>query len=72
MESKYDAGKPVHVEYKLERLGDFAMRENDSTMSFAGDLALKFWVETSETAKDLAVDLTLQNMRFNFTLLVGQ
>jgi len=70
MEAHYGAGKPVDIEYKLERLGNFSMRENDSTLSFTGDLALKFWVETSDTDKDVAVDLTLQGMRFNFTVLV--
>lgn len=47
------------------------MRENDETLSFDGDLAIKFWVETGIENKEVAVDIIAEGIFINFTVLIS-
>ena len=47
------------------------MRENDQTLSFDGDLAIKFWVETGIDKKEVAVDIIAERLSINFTVLIS-
>jgi len=47
------------------------MKENDQTLSFDGDLSIKFWVETGIDKKEVAVDIIAQGISINFTVLIS-
>ena len=42
LEDHYGPNLPVDVEYRLIKAGDVHMRENDETVSFKGDMDVKF------------------------------
>jgi hypothetical protein len=60
MEAHYGPKLPVDIEYKLEDLENFKCQQIDNTMSFDGDLAVKFWVNFPNNTRDLAVDIMLE------------
>ena len=70
MLAHYGAGKMVDVEYDVEALRNLIVREASETMSFDGDLALKFWVETTNSSQELAVEISLQKLYFDFHAII--
>jgi hypothetical protein len=46
------------------------VRENDSTLSFDADVGIKFWVMFPNNTKDLAVDITCQELLAKVTVLI--
>lgn len=70
MEKYYGPGLPVDIEYKLEDLENFQTRGADTSMSFDGDLGVKFWVNFPNNTKDMAVDISLEQLLVNFTGLI--
>ena len=62
---------PIDIEYRLNSIDNFTMRENDQTLSFDGDLAIKFWVETGIDKKEVAVDIIAERLSINFTVLIS-
>lgn len=65
----------MSIEYKLDKVGNFSIRENDSTLSFDGTVEIKFWVETiqDKSANPVyqwvnAITLSVVQNHFNFTL----
>lgn len=70
MEKYYGPGLPVDIEYKLEDLENFKTRGADNSMSFDGDLGVKFWVNFPNKTKDMAVDIMLEKLLVNFTGLI--
>ena len=70
LEDHYGPNLPIDIEYKLERLANFKVKEDDQTMSFDGDMAVKFWVNFPNKTKDLAVEFVAKKVLANFTLLV--
>jgi hypothetical protein len=67
----YGLGVPMDIEYKLNSIENFTMRENDQTLSFDGDLAIKFWVELGVENKEVAVDIIAEGISINFTVLIS-
>lgn len=63
---------PIDIEYRLNTIENFTMRENDQTLSFNSDLALKFWVETGIDNKEVAVDIIAKGIILNFTILISE
>ena len=47
------------------------MRENDQTISFRGDMSVKFWVNMANSTKEVAVDITAQDFGANATALIN-
>ena len=45
MKAYYKDKLPVNIEYKVNKVQNFTSVENDETLSFHGDAALKFWVQ---------------------------
>jgi len=70
MLAHYGAGKMVDVEYDVQALRNLIVREASETMSFDGDLALKFWVETTNSSQELAVEISLQKLYFDFHAII--
>lgn len=70
MSDFYGPKVPVEIEYRLEKAENFTIKENDSTMGFGADLAVKFWVEYPNNTKDLAVDMVFKNLLTNFTVVI--
>ena len=70
MEAYYGPNLPVDIEYKLEDLENFKCLGADSSMSFDGDLGVKFWVNFPNKTSDMAVDIMLEQLLVNFTGLV--
>lgn len=70
MEAHYGPNLPVDIEYKLEDLENFKCQQIENTMSFDGDLGVKFWVNFPNNTKEVAVDIMLEKLLVNFTLLV--
>lgn len=71
LEAHYGPNLPVDIEYKLERAGDVKMKENDQTMSFDGDMSVKFWVNMANATKEVAVAITAEDFGANFTALIN-
>lgn len=67
---KYGDNKPIDIEYNLEKVGNFSIRKDDSTLSFDGSVNLKFWVETEPTKSEDAMTLTMTTNHFNFTIQI--
>lgn len=70
MKDYYGPDLPVEIEYKLEQAENFLVRSNDDTMSFDADISCKFWVMFPNNTKDLAVDITAEDLLANFTILI--
>jgi len=69
MFAKYNL-KPVDVEFTFLSFDNLTMKEGDQTMSFKTDLAAQFWVLTSNTTKELAVEIELHKMFFDFQAII--
>lgn len=70
LEAHYGKDKPVDIEYRLDRVGNFIMKEADQTLGLDGDVHVKFWVETNDTAKDCAVDIVAEKVQFALSALI--
>ena len=47
------------------------MRENDQTISFKGDMSVKFWVNMANATKETAVAITAKDFGANATALIN-
>lgn len=54
----------------LTKLYNFSSVENAEHMAFDADVDILFWVQTGPTTKELAIDLTLSKMWFDFSAIV--
>ena len=70
MLAHYGTGKMIDVEYNIQALRNLVVREGSETMSLDGDLALKFWVETTSNTQELAVEVSLQKLYFDFHAII--
>lgn len=67
---KYGDNKPIDIEYKLDKVGNFSIRQDDSTLSFDGSVSVNFWVHTDANETDKALDLEINSNHFNFTVKI--
>jgi hypothetical protein len=70
LEAFYGPNLPVDVQYSLESLKGFTSAEQDQTLSFHSDMAVKFWVEQANQTTSMAVNFTMEDFFFNFTALI--
>lgn len=43
---KYGENKLIDIEYKLDKVGNFSIHKDDSTLSFDGSVSVNFWVHS--------------------------
>jgi hypothetical protein len=67
----YGKDKYIDVEYSLSKLYNFNAKENSPSMSFNADIDIKFYVETSSNQREVAVDITLSKLYFDFTAIIA-
>ena len=48
---KYGENKPIDIEYRLDKVGNFSIRKNDDTVSFDGSVSVNLWVHTEPGQK---------------------
>ena len=70
LKKHYGIDLPVDIEYKVQSAQNFDVKENDKTMGFDGDLAVKFWVNMENGTKDCAVDIVLEKVAVAFSALI--
>jgi len=70
IKAKYGDGKYVDVSYDIRALENLSVKENNGTMSFNANVGVKFWVEMADGTKALALDVTLENLYFEFTAVI--
>ena len=68
--SHYGKDKPIDVQYTLSKLYDFNAKENSPSMSFNADIDVLFHVETGTNQREVAIDLTLSKLYFDFTAII--
>ena len=61
----YGPNHTVDIELQVVKVTNFASKENDKTVSFDTDLAMKFWVNDVNATKECAVDITLEALEVN-------
>ena len=66
----YGSSQPVDVHFNVTSLGNFQVFEANSKMSGTTSLNLQFWVEKADSTKELACELNLSDMEFDFSALV--
>ena len=66
----YGPSQPVDVHFNVTSLGNFQVFEANSKMSGTTSLNLQFWVEKADATKELACELNLSDMDFDFSALV--
>ena len=66
----YGRDKPMDVEYTLSKLHNFNAKENSPSMSFNADIDVLFYVETAANQKEVAIELTLSELYFDFTAII--
>jgi len=47
-----------------------SVKENNGLMSFNADVGVKFWVEMADGTKQVALDITLESLYFEFTAII--
>ena len=67
---KYGENKLIDIEYKLDKVGNFSIKQDDSTLSFDGSISVNFWVNTAPDQKDKALEMDVSQNHFNFTLQI--
>lgn len=67
---KYGENKPIDIEYRLDKVGNFSVHQDDETFSFDGSVSVNFWVITEPGQKEKALDLSLNSNHFNATVLI--
>jgi len=68
---KYGDNKPINLEFNLDNVGNFSIREDDSTLSFDGSVSIKFWVVQDPYQNpniETAIDVQVIQNHFNFTV----
>ena len=71
MEAYYGPDLPVDVFFNVTSLHDFTVKHAEETVSFIGDANLQFWVIKVDGTEELALDITVQALRFEATVLVN-
>ena len=51
--------RPMDIEYKVDKVGNITVWENDSTVAFDGSVNVTFWVHTDADVLEKALDLTI-------------
>jgi hypothetical protein len=65
---KFGENKPVSIEYNLDKVGNFSIREDDDTISFDVSVTLNLFVMTAPGVRERALDLKLSSNHFNVTV----
>ena len=60
----YGSGMPVDIHYNVTQLGQFSVSEANEEMGGVASLALEFWVENADGTKEMAADLSLDDIAF--------
>lgn len=67
---QYGSGLPVDVRFNVTSLGNFGVSEANQEMSGTTSLTLEFWVEQVSGVTEMAAELSLNDIDFQFTALV--
>lgn len=62
--AKFGADKPVDIQYKVEGIHNFRVKEDNATMMLNADISIGFWVNNG--TQDQALDLSVKNCLFFF------
>ena len=71
LEKHYGPNLPIDIYSTLRKLEKFEVKENDSTMGFTGTLGVEFVVNMANNTHETAVNITLDQLLTNFTVLIG-
>ena len=66
----YGSNQTVNVFVNITNLYDFTVTAGDEQVALNGDLRFQFYVDTIDGAKDLAVDLSLDKMIMEASILI--
>lgn len=70
MVKTYGSGTPVDVRFNVTSLGDFGVSQANEYMNGTTSLSLQFFVELADGTTEMAADLSLNDIEFQFTALV--
>ena len=56
----YQENKPIDIEYRFEKCGNFSVRENHDTVAFDITVRVIFWVHSDENVIEKAIDLNIE------------
>lgn len=70
MKAKYGPDQMVDVSFDIRALDNFASKEADSTMSFNANLGVQFHVIKADKTTEVALDLTVEKLAFDFTAII--
>jgi len=71
MVAKYGDGMFVDISYEVRSLTNFASKEASKTMSFNANVGVQFNVELADGTKEVAIDVTVEKLFFDFTALIN-
>ena len=60
----YGSNVPVDIHYNVTKLGQFSVSEANEEMGGVASLTLEFWVENADGTKEMAADLSLEDIVF--------
>ena len=55
----------------MTKLDDFTVKHDAETFSAKGDVNLQFWVHTTDGKTDLAIDITVEDLKFEASILIN-
>ena len=59
IESYYGAEMPIDIFFKVLKVGEIGITQDDQEMSGSGTLEAQFWVEKADGTKEMAAQMTL-------------
>ena len=71
MLAKYGPNRFVDISFDVRALQNFASKEGSQTMSFNANVGLQFHVILADGTTEVALDLTIESLFFDFTAIIA-